>query len=124
MEKVLGFNSNLGILQKEKVKVYIDEKYHHATDPSIRPKETKSLGNNEATSPSSKASTLVRKDSSRPATAANTASDAEEGKAADYGKNLKDIPRSIWRLLTNEIYLVTCLGNLMLACRKEIGDSI
>ncbi len=28
----------IGQLQKEKVKVYIDEKYHHATDPSIRPK--------------------------------------------------------------------------------------
>ena len=25
-------------LQKEKVKVYIDEKYHHAAEPSIRPK--------------------------------------------------------------------------------------
>ena len=27
----------LSLIQKEKVKVYIDEKYHHAEDPSIRP---------------------------------------------------------------------------------------
>ena len=33
---MLSFCSEL--FQKEKVKVYIDEKYHHATEPSIRPK--------------------------------------------------------------------------------------
>ncbi len=31
----------------------------------------------------------------------------------DYGKDIKDIPRSVWRLLTNKIYLVTCLGACM-----------
>eukprot|EP00093_Oithona_nana_P005745 05745.XXX_182220_189329_1 [CDS] Oithona nana genome sequencing. len=66
-------------LKKEKVKVYLDEKYHHASDPSIRPKDNKGL---------------------------NKASDT-------YGKDIKDIPRSTWKLLTNKIYLVTCLGACM-----------
>lgn len=93
-------------MQKEKVKVYIDEKYHHATDPSIRPKDKDGQplgGAQEAVSPSSKASTLVRKEST-----------SEEKKAEDtYGKDIKDIPRSTWKLLTNKIYLVTCLGACM-----------
>ena len=29
------------------------------------------------------------------------------------GKSLKDIPSSIWKLLTNPIYMVTCLGSCM-----------
>lgn len=108
-------------MQKEKVKVYIDEKYHHATDPSIRPKENKdasagvSSGQSGATevqqqqqpteSPTSRASTLVRKES--------TGGDASGVKEDTYGKDIKDIPRSTWKLLTNKIYLVTCLGACM-----------
>lgn len=30
-----------------------------------------------------------------------------------YGKDIKDIPRSMWRLITNPIYIVTCLGACM-----------
>lgn len=98
-------------LQKEKVKVYLDEKYHHASDPSIRPKENKGLnagngGLNQA-NPSSKASTLVRKES----IAEKDPKALEE--ADTYGKDIKDIPRSTWKLLTNKIYLVTCLGACM-----------
>ena len=93
--------------QKEKVKVYIDEKYHHATDPSIRPKDRVANSNNGATMApsSSKGSTLVK------ATEPNT---SESSKNVDeYGKDIKDIPRSVWKLLTNKIYLVTCLGACM-----------
>ena len=108
-------------LQKEKVKVYLDEKYHHASDPSIRPKENKGsnkdAGKDGASSqngglnpanPSSKASTLVRKESIK------AEKDPKESPESDtYGKDIKDIPRSTWKLLTNKIYLVTCLGACM-----------
>lgn len=30
-----------------------------------------------------------------------------------YGQRVKDIPRSIWRLLCNPVYVVTCLGSCM-----------
>lgn len=30
-----------------------------------------------------------------------------------YGQSIKDIPRSIWRLITNPTYVVTCLGGCM-----------
>ena len=66
--------------------MYIDEKYHHATDPSIRPKH---------------------KDPLTGATSTST-SDMDS-----YGKDIKDIPRSTWKLLTNKIYVVTCLGACM-----------
>jgi len=96
-------NDDFIIFQKEKVKVYIDEKYHHAMDPSIRPNKNKmpkvasTLGagneNNldgidgpptgNSLPPSekhSRASTLVRDIS-------------EESKPGnDYGKDIKDIP--------------------------------
>lgn len=34
-------------------------------------------------------------------------------KLKEYGKDIKDIPASMWRLLTNPIYVVTCLGSCM-----------
>lgn len=37
----------------------------------------------------------------------------EETAGEEYGKNLKDLPRCIWKLLTNWIYLVTCMGACM-----------
>ncbi|KAL1492885.1 hypothetical protein ABEB36_011059 [Hypothenemus hampei] len=33
--------------------------------------------------------------------------------SASYGKDIKDIPRSMWRLASNPIYMVTCLGACM-----------
>lgn len=30
-----------------------------------------------------------------------------------YGKDIKDIPLSMWRLISNPIYIVTCLGACM-----------
>ncbi|RWS08847.1 solute carrier organic anion transporter family member 5A1-like protein [Dinothrombium tinctorium] len=34
----------------------------------------------------------------------------------DYGRNLKDIPSCMWRLLTNPVYIITCLGSCMELC--------
>ncbi|XP_067138869.1 solute carrier organic anion transporter family member 3A1 [Centruroides vittatus] len=34
-------------------------------------------------------------------------------KKKQYGKDIKDIPASMWRLLCNPIYVVTCLGSCM-----------
>ncbi|XP_060076397.1 solute carrier organic anion transporter family member 5A1-like [Ylistrum balloti] len=36
--------------------------------------------------------------------------DLQSRHSDDYGKTIKDIPRSILNLLTNKIYLITCLG--------------
>lgn len=33
-----------------------------------------------------------------------------------YGKDIKDIPLSMWRLISNPIYIVTCLGACMELC--------
>ncbi|OXA64695.1 Solute carrier organic anion transporter family member 5A1 [Folsomia candida] len=33
--------------------------------------------------------------------------------SAAYGQSIKDIPRSIWRLITNPTYVLTCLGGCM-----------
>ena len=102
------------VFQKEKAKVYIDDKYHHATEPSIRPKSNgDGLGggqktasatsasaaggpsNDEGTNTAavaSKASTLVRKDNANQGMSANqpkSDSDVE----GSYGKDIKDIPR-------------------------------
>jgi organic anion transporter 3A len=73
--------ARVSVPQREKVKVYIDEKYHHATDPSIRPKHNQD--------------------------------EAEQQYIERYGKDIKDIPRSIWKLLTNKIYIITCMGACM-----------
>jgi organic anion transporter 3A len=37
-------------------------------------------------------------------------------KDSGYGKDIKDIPLSMWRLISNPIYIVTCLG----ACSELI----
>eukprot|EP00094_Tigriopus_californicus_P000284 TCALIF_00274-PB protein Name:"Similar to SLCO5A1 Solute carrier organic anion transporter family member 5A1 (Homo sapiens)" AED:0.11 eAED:0.11 QI:460/0.90/0.91/1/0.63/0.58/12/137/1099 len=74
------FSFDLTNLHIEKVKVYIDEKYHHAMDPSIRPKHRNSESSEDVES---------------------------------YGKDIKDIPRSMWKLLTNKIYMITCMGACM-----------
>uniref|UniRef100_A0A1S4GZ17 Uncharacterized protein n=1 Tax=Anopheles gambiae TaxID=7165 RepID=A0A1S4GZ17_ANOGA len=35
------------------------------------------------------------------------------GEDTGYGKDIKDIPQSMWRLVTNPVYIVTCLGACM-----------
>ena len=100
-------------LKKEKVKVYIDEKYHHATDPSIRPQKkdlTKSNGSTPAVSQSNTLNNQIARAKDQPDNALGA---PEEDK---YGKDIKDIPKSTWKLLTNKIYMVTCLG----ACTELI----
>ena len=83
------------------MKVYIDEKYHHATDPSIRPKHKE-----PEHPPAGPAA-----GSGGAGTSAASASGHDSADA--YGKDIKDIPRSTWKLLTNKIYIVTCLGACM-----------
>lgn len=42
-------------------------------------------------------------------------SEAVPANSADsgYGKDIKDIPRSMWRLVSNPVYITTCLGACM-----------
>ena len=111
------------------MKVYIDEKYHHASDPSIRPstrrpKIMNPLSQN-GTAPAAAASADAcdgaitvapvsapgSKNPSRAGTLVRQLPD--EDPKNNYGKDIKDIPRSMWKLLTNKIYIVTCLGACM-----------
>ena len=137
------------VLQKEKVKVYIDEKYHHAEDPSIRPpQKLKSLNastENFSTLPPTTSSrsnvdpscnVLSTSQMSTPKTAmrslhnkpirrqsfsgnlgmksgansrTSTLTRVNANTDDDYGKDIKNIPKATWKLLTNKIYIVTCL---------------
>ena len=100
------------VFQKEKAKVYIDDKYHHATEPSIRPKSNgEGLGGGQKTAsatsaaggPSndggttaavaSKASTLVRKDNANQGMSAHQPKSGSEAEQQSYGKDIKDIPK-------------------------------
>uniref|UniRef100_A0A182MX12 Kazal-like domain-containing protein n=1 Tax=Anopheles culicifacies TaxID=139723 RepID=A0A182MX12_9DIPT len=46
--------------------------------------------------------------------AANSAPQTNKtGEDTGYGKDIKDIPQSMWRLVTNPVYIVTCLGACM-----------
>jgi len=107
-------------LKKEKVKVYIDDKYHHATEPSIRPKP-KIGGPGQPGGAANPADVPDHPSSSRTTTlSANARQMTSASKAAstnnlnnNYGKDIKDIPRSTWNLLTNKIYMVTCMGACM-----------
>ena len=158
----------LSLQQKEKVKVYIDEKYHHAEDPSIRPpQKPKSLTastdnhlnycgtatNAPSQAPAASGSTTIPS-ASNPASsnvvlAASQMSTPKMGmrninksniqrrqsltgnptaksgcnsrsstltrvtnanvQDDNYGKDIKNIPKATWKLLTNKIYIVTCL---------------
>lgn len=99
-------------LKKEKVKVYIDEKYHHATDPSIRPHKKDHKDHHHQHQPQP---VVVKKaDNHKTCTVVSRKnSQAVDDVSDTYGKDIKDIPRSTWKLLTNKIYLVTCLGACM-----------
>ena len=110
--------------QKEKIKVYIDEKYHHAYDPSIRPSTTKRPITNPLTTTTyegaapgaivpAPGSAPPSEKPSRASTLVRQATKDEADPKSNYGKDIKDIPRSTWKLLTNKIYIVTCLGACM-----------
>lgn len=47
------------------------------------------------------------------ATDPHSASSSEIPQKQKYGRDIKDIPASMWRLLCNPIYMVTCLGSCM-----------
>ena len=144
------------ILQKEKVKVYIDEKYHHAEDPSIRPpQKPKSLtastenfhsgalatttaarnnanpsGNVLSTSQMSTPRTGMRNIHNKPIrrqslsgnigmksganSRSSTLTRVNANTDDNYGKDIKNIPKATWKLLTNKIYIVTCLVSINL----------
>jgi len=69
-------------MKKEKRKVYLDEKYgsSKSKDKTASPKPTAEK------------------------------SEEQLQKVENYGKNLSDLPKCIWKLITNWIYLVSCLG--------------
>lgn len=68
----------------------------------IRLMEKQAAANGASTSTATKES----KDKEKQANANTKEEDA-------YGKDIKDIPRSMWRLASNPIYMITCLGACM-----------
>ena len=133
------------------MKVYIDEKYPHAEDPSIRPpQKLKSLTastenfhsgglpqttstrtntdpscNVLSTSQMSTPRTGMRNIHNKPIrrqslsgnlgmksganSRSSTLTRVNANTNDDYGKDIKNIPKATWKLLTNKIYIVTCL---------------
>ena len=77
-------------MKKEKRKVYLDEKYRKK----------------------SQASSCKEKTANSPKHANSEKSGGGDGrqKSENYGKNLSDLPKCIWKLITNWVFLVSCLG--------------
>lgn len=63
--------------------------------------------------PTSKTSTLPNNTSAQNTTNTLTNSPSSTKIDSGYGKDIKDIPLSMWRLVSNPIYTVTCLGACM-----------
>lgn len=63
--------------------------------------------------PTSNTSTLPNNASAQNTTATLTKSSSTTKIDSGYGKDIKDIPLSMWRLVSNPIYTVTCLGACM-----------
>ena len=143
------------------MKVYIDEKYHHAEDPSIRPpQKLKSLTastenfhsgglpqttstrtntdpscNVLSTSQMSTPRTGMRNIHNKPIrrqslsgnlgmksganSRSSTLTRVNANTNDDYGKDIKNIPKATWKLLTNKIYIVTCLVSKIFTCSKS-----
>lgn len=62
--------------------------------------------------PNSKVSTL-QNNATPPQSSTVTKSPSSSKVDSGYGKDIKDIPMSMWRLVSNPIYTVTCLGACM-----------
>ena len=77
-------------MKKEKRKVYLDEKY----------RKQEQVANSKEKSASG----------SKVVAAGDKAEAEQRQKDENYGKSLADLPRSIWKLITNWIFLVSCLG--------------
>ncbi|KDR21550.1 Solute carrier organic anion transporter family member 5A1, partial [Zootermopsis nevadensis] len=54
-----------------------------------------------------------RPDQVRPTKSTDIAAGQGQTNDSGYGKDIKDIPRSMWRLVCNSVYVVTCLGACM-----------
>ncbi|PSN43736.1 hypothetical protein C0J52_15344 [Blattella germanica] len=52
-------------------------------------------------------------DQVRPTKSTDSAAGQGQTNDSGYGKDIKDIPRSMWRLVCNSVYVVTCLGACM-----------
>lgn len=64
--------------------------------------------------PTSKSSTLPSNSAPAPNTTGTLTKSPSTSKIdSGYGKDIKDIPISMWRLISNPIYTVTCLGACM-----------
>ncbi|XP_052119953.1 solute carrier organic anion transporter family member 5A1 [Frankliniella occidentalis] len=74
------------ILTREKEKIRLVEKSLPHTDSKLKPQKSLADG---------------------------VANGSPENGDSGYGKDIKDIPRSMWRLVTNPVYVVTCLGACM-----------
>ena len=74
-------------MKKEKRKVYLDEKYRKQSQASNAKEKTAS-----------------------PKHGQTDKSGDQRQKSENYGKNLSDLPKCIWKLITNWIFLVSCLG--------------
>lgn len=48
-----------------------------------------------------------------PLSTSSKTSKSKKAKDTGYGKDIKDIPRSMWRLVSNPVYIITCLGACM-----------
>ena len=81
-------------MKKEKRKVYLDEKYRKQEQAAAANNKEKSSGNS----------------SSKAGSASADKSEDLRQKDENYGKNLSDLPRCIWKLITNWIFLVSCLA--------------
>ena len=143
------------------MKVYIDEKYHHAEDPSIRPpQKLKSLtastenfhsgglpqttstrtntdpscnvlSTSQMSTPRTGMRNIHNKPIRRPSLSGNlgmksgansrssTLTRVNANTNDDYGKDIKNIPKATWKLLTNKIYIVTCLVSKIFTCSKS-----
>lgn len=56
---------------------------------------------------------IVEKTSSSAVSKEPEKSEFSHSKNPEYGRSLGDIPRSMWSLLSNPVYIVTCLGSCM-----------
>lgn len=68
--------------------------------------------------PTSKTTTTTTLPQNSSATAQNASANLPKSPSSSkidsgYGKDIKDIPMSMWRLISNPIYTVTCLGACM-----------
>jgi len=120
-------------MKKEKRKVYLDEKFRkQELEKEKKQKEKSSAGSK--VSPADKSESRKdenygknlsdlpkfrkqelekekkQKEKSSAGSKVSPADKSESQKDENYGKNLSDLPKCIWKLITNWIFLVSCLA--------------